>query len=99
MGFFVLHIAQYQGCFFLPAGYPHRGQVRHEMKITVAQLPVGKVIAGHGLHFHVGGEQVVAAMRAAFGTGFQEKLCVKPFSHQTAIMVGKGNNDRFDGFV
>ncbi|MNL65680.1 hypothetical protein D3C87_1900450 [compost metagenome] len=63
------------------------------MEIAVTELPVGVAVTWHGIHGHVGREQVVATMRTRFGNRIEKKIGVYALAHEAAVMVCKCNND------
>ena len=91
-----LHVAQHDGRAIEPAGPPERSQVGGEVKVAVALLPIGEVVAGNGFHFHVDGQQVIAGMRARFDNLRDEILRLEPLAHQPAVEIGKHGQNRID---
>ena len=69
------------------------------MEIAIAEFPVGELIAGHGLHFHIGGQEVVTTMGAVLDSLVYKKLRVEALAYQAAVVVGKGHDDSLDRFA
>ena len=64
-------------------------EVRHEVEITVAFLPVGEFIPSNRLHLHVDGQQISAGMGPAVDRVVQKEIGVHPFAEKTPVEVGK----------
>ena len=92
----MVHVAMDEGGAVLPTELAERGKVRDEMEVPVAKLPVGKLVAGHGVHFHVRGQKVIAGVRAFACNGFEKEIRVEAFAHHPAVVVGECGNDRVD---
>ena len=65
-------------------------------EVAVALLPVGHLVAGHRLHLHVEGEQVVAALDPVLDDLVEEVLDLDPLAEQPPLHVGEGGDDRVD---
>ena len=64
------------------------------MKVAVAFLPIGILVAFHNLHFHVDGQQVVARVHAVGRNAFHKKLGWYALAHEAPIKVRKHNQNR-----
>ena len=62
---FQFSVADHQRGPVQPRQLSKRPQVRREVHVPVAEIPVGKFVPWDGLHLHVHGEQVVAGMGPA----------------------------------
>ena len=89
-------IANHQRGSFQPTGAAQRAQVGRHVKIAVAACPVGQPITGHGLHLHVDGEQVVAAVCAVTCGSLQKELGVESLAHLPSVEVGEAEQHRVD---
>ena len=67
------------------------------MEVAVALFPIREGITSNGFHFHVNGQQVIAAVRPFLGNRFQEKVCIETFAHQATVQIGKRGNHGRDG--
>ena len=97
VGFLIIDIAHHPGGAVQPRGDPQGREVWHEVKIAIAQFPIGKAIARHRLHLHVRGEEVVTGMGAPVQRRFEEKIGVEVLAREAAVVIGKGQHDRVDG--
>jgi hypothetical protein len=93
----VVEIAVDEGGFVLPAQAAGGAHFGDEEEVAVAELPVGELVAGDGLHFGVGGEQVVAGVGAVGGDFVEEVLGVEALAHEAAVVIGEGGDDGIDG--
>ena len=93
---FVSYVADHQRRLLEPARAPQRLHVRHEVEVAVAELPVGELVAGHRLHLHVDGEQIVAGMRAMLGDVFHEEFGVEALAEEPSVMVGEADHHGLD---
>ena len=66
------------------------------MKIAITHLPIGKAIAGNRLHFHIGGEQIVASVSAEAGSLVQKHLGRETLAGQTSVVICKTHDHRLD---
>ena len=66
------------------------------MEVTVAELPIGELVAGDRLHLHVDGEKIVAAVGTIGGAAFEEELGVEAFTHEAAVEIGEDHEDGVD---
>ena len=99
MRFFVHYVANHQRRFVQPTRHAQRRKVGNEVEIAVAQFPIGKTIARHGVHFHVGSEQIVTAVRPRLIYAFHKKFGIKTLAHQPSVVVAETHNNGFDGFL
>ena len=77
--------------------HPQRGEVGHEVDVAVAELPAGELVAGHRLHLHVDGEQVVAAVRAVGGDVARRRSpASKRLPTEPAVVVGEPDDHGVD---
>ena len=90
-------VAVDEGCFLLPRKNFQRVQIGDEMKVTVAEFPVGEFVAGSGLHFHIGGEEIIADVCAIVGDGLEEEIGVESLAHQPPVGIGEGGDHGVDG--
>jgi len=93
----VVDIAVDEGGLGLPGGEAEGGEVGEEVEVAVAEFPVGEAVAGDGLHFGVGGEEVVAGVGAMGGDVIEEEGGVEAFAHESAVVIGEGGDDGFNG--
>ena len=92
----IVHIAEDDRRLLQPARLPQRFQIGREMEIAVATLPIGEAITGDGLHLHVGGQEIIAGVRA-LSRGLGDKvLGVQSLAQQPAIMIAEGEDHRVD---
>src|SRR5205823_5716231 len=61
-----------------------------------ALLPVRHLVAGHRLHLHVEGEEVVAALDAVIDHLVEEVLDLDPLAEQAPLHIGERGYDRVD---
>ena len=90
-------VAQHQRRAVEPVGGAQGGEVGNQVHVAVAELPVGEVVAGDRLHLHVGGEQVVAPVRAVGRHLVEEHAGVVALAHEPAVVVGEPDDDGVDG--
>ncbi len=90
------HVAQHEGGPVGPGRRAQGGQVGDKMEIAVAPLPVGVAVAGHRLHLHVDGQQVIAAVGAVADGIVDEEAGVESFAHRSTEMIGEGHDHRVD---
>ena len=88
-------IADHQRRARNPRDQPQRLHVGLHHVIAVAALPARRVIARHGDHFHVGRQQVVAAM-GLFPSAVDEMRRVEPLALKPSLHIHKGCDDRID---
>ncbi len=90
-------VAEDEGRPFEPRDPAQRGEVRLEDEVAVPALPVGHPVAGDGVHLHVEGEEVVAALDAVLGDpALEEEVSVDALAHQPALHVRERDDDRVD---
>ena len=53
---FALQVAEYQSGSIEPGDLPEGGKVGHAVKVAVALLPVGEIVALDDVHLHIHGE-------------------------------------------
>ena len=73
-----------------------RGEVRHQVHVTVAPFPVGEFVSADRFHLHVDRQQVVAAVRTVVGDLFQEETRVEPLAGQSAVEIGETDQHGVD---
>ena len=95
MGVVIQQVAQHQHGSRQPGQGAQRGKIGLHHIIAIAGGPACGFVALHGVHFHVGGQQIVAAMRF-FEPAIDEELRVKALSHQTALHIGCADQDGID---
>ena len=66
------------------------------MEVAVALLPIGKTVAGHRLHLHVGRQQVVASVRPMRRRVVDEHFGVVSLPEQAAVMIGEAHDHGLD---
>ena len=93
---FILDVTKNKGALFQPGSPAQCQQVWHQVKVTVTQLPVGKFVTGHRLHFHINRQQVVTAVGSLPHDLFQKEFGVKTLAHDPADMIGKADDNRFN---
>ena len=81
----------------VPRDRAKRVQVRLHHEVPVAVRPGGHLVAVHGVHVHVHGEQVVAALRHVLGHLVEEVGGRQPLALEAALHVGDGEQHRVDG--
>ena len=79
-------VARHERRPLLPGDVPEGIHVGLEDEVAVAALPGGHRVALHGVHLHVHGEQVVAALRVVLDhlveeVGCREALALEPALH------------------
>ena len=57
------------------------------MHVAIASLPVGKGIAWHRLHLHVGGEEIVARVRTLVRDIGHKEGGVEALAHEAAVRI------------
>ena len=92
MAVVIQQIAQHQRGAGQPRHQPQGGHVRAQHIVAIALFPAGGFIAGNGVHLHIDGEEIVAAM-GFFMSAIAEKGGVKAFAHQAALHVDAGHED------
>jgi hypothetical protein len=85
-----------QGGAIEPTGDAKGCQIGDQVEITVAASPVGESITRRRVHLHIGGEQVVAGVRAGLRVAFEEEAGVEALAELTAVDVGEGQQDGLD---
>ena len=94
------HVAEDERGRLEPRNPAQRGEVRPQDEVAVALLPAGDAVARDGIHLHVVGEQVVAALDAVLvDVVFDEELPVQALAHEPALHVGEGDDHRVDRAV
>jgi hypothetical protein len=88
-------IAQHQRGAFLPGDAAQRRHVGDHRMIAIAGFPARRLVAGHRLHLHVDGQEVVAAVCFVLGA-VEEVLDVEPLADQAALHVGVRGDHRID---
>ena len=63
-----------------PRQWAQGGKIGLHHVIAVARLPVRRFVAGHGIHFHINCQQVVAGM-GFFKAAIEKERGVKAFAH------------------
>ena len=89
-------VAQHERGAVEPRRHAQRAEVGHEVDVAVALLPAGELVAGDGLHLHVGGQQVVAPVRAGGGDLVEEQPGVVALADEPAVVIGETDDDRVD---
>ncbi len=84
----VAHVAQHERALLEPARDPQRRQIRHEVEVAVALLPVRERVALDRLHLHVGRKEIIAAVGAV-----RRVILDEPLRRRTACPSG-GRSDR-----
>ena len=79
-----------------PRNKPQRRQIRSHHHVAVPGLPARHRVAIDGVHVHVDGQEVVAALSAVRGNLLDEQPRRDPFAGQPALHVGEGDDDRVD---
>ena len=80
-----------------PGNTPKRREVGDQLEVAVPAFPAGHLVAGHRVHVHVDGEQVVAPFGALTARcRLNEELGVDTLAHQAALHVGEGDDDGVD---
>ena len=74
-------------------------EVEDELEVAIAALPGADGVAVHGVHVHVDGQQVVAALGAVLEHGVEKELGVDPLALQPALHVRERDHDGVDGLV
>ena len=92
----MIDVAVDEGGAFLPTEAAEGGHVGDEVEVAVAEFPVGELVAGDGVHFGVGGEQVVAGVGAVAGDVVEEEPGVEALAHEAAVVIGEGGDDGVD---
>ncbi len=82
-----------------PARHPKRRQIRCHVKIAVPSLPVRQPVSCNWGHFHVHGQEVVAAVRAVRSGALQKERCIETFPHQPTVEIGECDQHRIDFVV
>ncbi len=94
------HVAEDERGRLEPRDPAQRGEVRPQDEVAVALLPAGDAVARDGVHLHVVGEQVVAALDAVLvDVVLDEELPVEALAHEPALHVGEGDDHRVDRAV
>jgi len=75
---------------------PDRGQVELEHHVAVPGLPRRDLVPVDGVHLHVDGQQVVAALGAVPEDGVEEEPSVDELALQTPLHVGEAQHDGVD---
>ena len=96
MRLLIFHIADYQGGALLPGGHAHGVQVGYQMKVTIAERPVGILITRHRLHLHIHGEQIVAAVGAVAADMLEKEAGVIAFAHKAPVEISKHDHHGID---
>ncbi|MCY1302811.1 hypothetical protein D9M70_524920 [compost metagenome] len=95
VGVMVEHVAKHERRAFEPGNAAKCRKVRLHRIVAVALLPARRLVAGNGLHLHVGRKQIVAAMRFLPGA-VDEELRVEALAHQPALHVDLAGENRID---
>ena len=90
------HVAEDERRRLEPRNAAQRPEVGHEPEVAVAAFPTGDLIAGHRIHLHLEGEQVVAPLDTVVDDLVEEVLGVDALAEQPALHVGEGDDDRVD---
>ena len=91
-----VHVAEDECRRLEPRDPPQRREIRGEGEVAVAALPARDLVAGHGIHLHLEGEQVVAPLDAVLGAVLEEVLGMHALAEQPALHVGERDDDRVD---
>ena len=89
-------VAQHHRGAVEPWDPAQRCHVRGDAEVAVALLPVRHLVARHGLHLHVEGEEVVAALDPVLGDLVEEVVDLDPLAEQTALHVRERRDDGVD---
>ena len=91
-----LQIRHHQGCSGQPRNHPQSTDVGRHHHVAVAGLPTRHPVSVDGVHLHVGGEQIVTALRAVRGDLLGEQPGRDPFADKPALHVGEPDDHRVD---
>ena len=89
-------IAQHECAAVQPRDPAQCRQIGRDREVAISLLPVGHLVAGHGIHFHVQREQVVAPLDAVVGDLVEEVGDVDSLADETALHVRERGHDRVD---
>ena len=92
----VPEIAQNERRLLQPARDAQRLEVRHEMEVAIPQLPVREAVTGDRLHLHIGGEKVIASVRAFLHDVIQEHAGIETLAKKPAVVIREAHHHRFD---
>jgi hypothetical protein len=91
------HVAEDERGRLEPGNSPERGQIGAKTEVAVTLLPACDAVAGHRVHLHLEGEQVVTALHAVLGhVLLQEELRMQAFAEEASLHVGERDDDRVD---
>jgi len=91
----ILNVADYQCRRLEPGNAAQRAEIGFHDVIAIACSPAGRLETLDGLHFHVGGEQVVTAM-SFLVSAVDEEIGVKTLAHQASLHVDLDGQHRVD---
>ena len=96
MALVVLEVADDHGGLLEPGHQAQGREVRDHVEVAVAELPIGEFVAGDGLHLHVDGEQVIAAVGAVPGGALEEEVGIEALAHEAAVEIGEDHQHGVD---
>ena len=91
-----MDVAEDEGGAVEPGCLAEGGHVGGHVEVAVAELPVGVLVAGDGVHLHVDGEEVVAGVGAGGRDLVEEEAGVEALAVKAAVEVGEGEGDGVD---
>jgi hypothetical protein len=92
----IRNVTQHERRAIEPGHAAQRRHVGHDREIAVTLLPVGHLVAGHGIHVHVEREQVVAALDPVLDDVVEKILRLDALPEKATLHVGEGGDDGVD---